>query len=71
MHIKSIAGKTVLASDFPRPSKEEMQREYNYLLAEQLTRNLRMEGLITADEYDKIMAKNRESFSPLVSKISP
>ena len=46
-----------------------MQREYDYLLAEQMTRNLLNDGLISRDEFDKIMVRNRQSFSPLLSKI--
>jgi hypothetical protein len=46
-----------------------MQREYDYLLAEQMTRNLLNDGLISQDEFDKIMVQNRRSFSPLLSKI--
>ena len=56
-------------SDIPKPTNAEMQREYDYLLAEQMTRNLLNDGLISQDEFDKIMVQNRRSFSPLLSKI--
>ena len=54
----------------PSPSPEEkMQNEYNYVLAQQLTKRLLEAGLITKDEFNKITAKNRESFSPLLGRI--
>lgn len=58
-------------ADVPKPTNEEMQNEYNYFLAEQLTKKLLDEGLITVDEFDKIMVKKRQSFSPFISKIIP
>ena len=56
----------------PSPSPEEqMQNEYNYILAQQITKRLLEVGLITKDEFNKITAKNRESFSPLLGRIMP
>ena len=56
----------------PSPSLEEqMQNEYNYVLARQITKRLLEAGLITKDEFTKITAKNRESFSPLLVRIMP
>ena len=58
-------------NNISNPSDDEMQREYDYLLAEQMTKGLLIKGLITKDEYESIMAKNRRSFSPFLSKIIP
>lgn len=58
-------------ADVPKPTNEEMQNEYDYFLAEQLTKKLLDKGLITDDEFEKIMAKNRKTFSPYISKIMP
>lgn len=52
-------------------TQEEMQREYDYIRAEQLTRKLLNEGMITEEEFDKIAALNRKSFSPFLSEIMP
>ena len=53
--------------------KHKAQMAYNgegqYILAEQMTRKLLDKGLISEDEFAKIMAKNRQSFSPYISKI--
>ena len=56
----------------PSPSPEEkIQNEYNYILAQQITKRLLDAGLITKDEFNKITAKNRESFSSLLGRIMP
>ena len=69
MQVTKIAGGEISYNDIPRPTNEEMQNEYNYILAEQMTRKLLDQGLISVEEFDKIMAKNRRSFSPYISKI--
>ena len=61
----------IMNTEVPKPTNEEMQNEYNYYLAEQLTKKLLDEGLISSDEFDKIMEKNRKTFSPFISKIIP
>ncbi len=68
--IQTIDGK-VNPADVPKPTNEEMQNEYDYFLAEQLTKKLLDKGLITDDEFEKIMVKNRETFSPYILKIMP
>ncbi len=69
MLITRILDGEISYKDIPKPTNEEMQNEYNYILAEQMTRKLLDHGLISVDEFDKIMAKNRKSFSPYISKI--
>lgn len=59
----------IMTADVPKPTDQEMQNEYNYFLAEQMTKKLLDKGLISVDEFNKIMVKNRRSFSPLISKI--
>ena len=61
----------IMNTEVPKPTNEEMQNEYNYYLAEQLTKKLLDEGLISSDEFDKIMEKSRKTFSPFISKIIP
>lgn len=52
-------------------TSEALQNEYNYVLAQQITKRLLEAGLITKDEFNKITAKNRESFSPVLAGIMP
>ena len=53
----------------PCPTDAELQNEFNYILAENFTKKLLEKGLISVDEFNKIMAKNRESFSPFFARI--
>ena len=48
-----------------------MRREFYYIAAGQITQKLLDKGLITPGEYDKIVAKNREKFSPLIARFIP
>ena len=50
-------------------TKDALQNEHDYLIAESLTKKLLEKGLITQTEYKKIMAKNRITFSPLLAEI--
>ena len=50
---------------------DDMRREFYYIAAGQITRKLLNKGLITPGEYDKIVAKNREKFSPLIARFIP
>lgn len=59
------------ASERKRFTDEELQREFDYYMAQKLLKNLREAGLITKEELDKIMAKNRQSFSPYLARIMP
>ena len=50
---------------------DDMRREFYYIAACQITQKLLNKGLITPGEYDKIVAKNREKFSPLIARFIP
>ena len=55
----------------PRITNEQLQREYNYILAEELTKKMLNKGLITEDEYKKIMKENRKTFRPFFAQLMP
>lgn len=69
MQVTKIVNSEISYNDIPKPTNTEMQNEYNFILAEQMTRKLLDKGLISVDEFNKIMAKNRRSFSPYISRI--
>ncbi len=46
---------------------DHMRRDFAYIAAGQITRKLLDQGLITLREFDMIMAKNREKFSPAIA----
>ena len=52
-----------------RPPQEQLQREFNYIQAERITKKLLEKGLITIVEYDRIMGENRRVFSPFLATI--
>ncbi len=60
-----------LGKEMPKLTNQDMQNEYNYLLSEQLTQKMLSAGFITAEEFAQIKEKNRQSFSPIISKIIP
>lgn len=52
-------------------TEEELQHEYDYIRVEQMTKKLLDKGLITVDEFNKIMKLNRKIFSPNLVEIMP
>lgn len=50
-------------------SETALKNEHNYLVAESLTKKLLEKGFITQTEFEKIMAKNRITFPPLLAEI--
>lgn len=47
----------------------EQDQAHSFLLAKQLTGKLLRNGLISSDEYDKIMVRNRASFLPDIASL--
>lgn len=52
-------------------TKEELQQEFNYILSQQMLKKMLDKGLLSADEFNKITEKNRQIFSPHLSRIMP
>ena len=50
-------------------TQEELQREYNYILAQKILKSILEKGLISLDEFNKITEKNRQTFSPYLVEI--
>lgn len=50
-------------------SEEQMQNEFDYMMAQQLLKNMFENDLITLVEFDKISALNLEIFSPELASI--
>lgn len=71
MQVTELNGKNIEISNLSKPTDKELQNEYNYIFAEELTRKLFDKGFITEEEYEKIMRKNRHTFKPFLSKILP
>jgi hypothetical protein len=45
-------------------TKEAMQKDFEYEIAQKLTQSLLEQGIISTEEYNKIEALNIEKFSP-------
>lgn len=50
-------------------TQDQLQQEFNFLRAEQITRTMLNQGLITADEYRRIMVENTITFPTFISSI--
>lgn len=50
-------------------TQEELQQEFDFILAEKIVRKMAEKGLISDDELHKISEKNRLIFSPHLSEI--
>lgn len=69
MNITELKPGMLMDGNLSKTTDEELQNEYNYILAEKFTKKLLEKGLISADEFDKITKKNQEIFSPLFAQI--
>lgn len=60
-----------IASKVPprRMTKEAMQKDFEYEMAQKITKNLLEQGLISIDEYDRISELNAQNFSPFYSDL--
>ena len=68
--------KKVTADSLPKinprcMTKEAMQEDFDYMMAQKMTQALLDGSLITQSEFDKISAKNREKFSPYMAELLP
>ena len=52
-----------------RFAQEQLQREFNYMQAEKVTKKLLERGLITEKEYERIMAENKRTFPTFLSPL--
>lgn len=50
-------------------TQEELQREYDYILAQKILKSILQKGLISVDEFNKITELNRKTFSPYLAEI--
>lgn len=50
-------------------TQEQLQQEFNYMQAEKITKELLEKGLITGEEFDRIMAENRRTFPTFLSPL--
>ena len=68
---KITAGFQNQTAEKKRFTDAELQREFDYYMAQKLLENLREADQISEGELDKITANNRQSFSPYLARIRP
>ena len=50
-------------------TQEQLQQEFDYMMAEKTMKKMLDQGLITPGEYDRIMAENRRTFSTFLAPL--
>ena len=50
---------------------EQLKQDCCYHMAQKILKSMLEKGLVSADEFNKIMMKNREIFSPYLAEIMP
>ena len=50
-------------------TQDQLQQEFNFMRAEQITRTMLNQGLITPDEHRLIMIENMVTFPTFISQI--
>ena len=69
MRVTKLEAVDSIKYEAKKPSQAAIKNEHDYLVAENLTKKLLERGLINQIEFDKIMVKNRETFSPFLADI--
>ncbi len=65
---KMVEG-TNIKNETKKLTQEQLQREYDYILAQKLLKSMLENSLITVDEFHKITALNRKTFSPNLANL--
>ncbi|MEQ6390344.1 SHOCT domain-containing protein [Bacillaceae bacterium S4-13-58] len=72
MQITRITEQNPLITSEQKPlCPEQLQREFDYYRAEKLLRKMLEKGLLSDEEFNKIMLLNRKSFSPILAQLMP
>jgi uncharacterized metal-binding protein len=69
MNIYEVKDGCPLKGKTEQMTEEELQKEYDFHIAESIVANLYKEGKITVDELHKISSLNRQKFSPRLAEI--
>lgn len=71
MEIIEVKGSSLIKGEIAPITEEQLQKEYDFYIAESIVGMLYKEGRITQDELLKISALNRQKFSPKLAVIMP
>ena len=53
-----------------KQTDEELQREYDFYMAEKMVDSMKDAGIISLEEYTKIREQNRKYFSPYLAELA-
>ena len=71
MEVQKVNTTDLNTVNLERLTPEELQREYNFNMAQKVLINLKNKKLISEVEFNKITALNVEKFSPFLGRIMP
>ena len=69
MQVSEVTSTTTQPTALSQITHEQLQHEFNFLRAEQITRTMLNQGLITPDEHRLIMIENMVTFPTFISQI--
>ena len=69
MQVTEVTSATTSSTELSQITQEQLQHEFNFLRAEQITKTMLNRGLITPDEYRLIMMENLIAFPTFISSI--
>ena len=69
MEVKQIENIKIPNAVAHEITQEELQREFDYYRAQQVLETMFLFGMISVDEFNKISAYNRKTFSPFLAEI--
>ena len=69
MQVTEVTSTATQPTALSQITHEQLQHEFNFLRAEHLTKTMLNRGLITADEYRRIMVENVVTFPTFISQI--
>lgn len=69
VNVSTFIGKQEKVLDISVFTQEQLEQEYQYLMAQKMLQKLKEKEFISIVEYDKITALNRRSFSPYLCEL--
>lgn len=69
MKVRQVENFKIPNAELRETTQEEVQCEFDYYRAQQVLETMFMFGMISVDEFHKISAVNRKTFSPFLAEI--
>lgn len=69
MKVRQVENFKIPNAELRETTQEELQRDFDYYRAQKVLETMFMFGMISVDEFHKISAVNRKTFSPFLAEI--